>query len=72
MALPGQHGRGGRDPLGRNGPQGAKGASNGTLGDTEGAAQRARRVMEELQRRLADPNRDSDELDYFERLLKRF
>ena len=72
MALPGQHGRGGRDPLGRNGPQDAKGASNGTLGDTEGAAQRARRVMEELRRRLADPNRDSDELDYFERLLKRF
>jgi hypothetical protein len=72
MALPGQHGHGGRDPLGRNGPQDAKGASNGSLGDTEDAAQRARRVMEELRRRLSDPNRDSGELDYFERLLKRF
>ena len=65
-------GRGGKDPLGRNDPNGAKGGSYGRLGDTEGAAQRARRVMEELQRRLADPNRAPDERDYFERLLKRF
>jgi len=65
-------GPGGRDPLGRDGPQSDKGGSFGRLGDTQGATQRARRVMEELQKRLADPNRASDERDYFERLLKRF
>jgi len=65
-------GPGGKDPLGRNDPNGAKGGNYGRLGDTDGAAQRARRVMEELQRRLADPNRAPDERDYFERLLKRF
>ena len=63
---------GGRDPLGRDGPQGNKGDNTGRLGDTQGATQRARRVMEELQRRLADPNRAPDEREYFERLLKRF
>lgn len=65
-------GPGGRDPLGRDGPQGNKGDNTGRLGDTQGATQRARRVMEELQKRLADPNRAPDERDYFERLLKRF
>ena len=33
--------------------------------------ERARRVMEELRRRLADPTRPPDELDYLERLMKR-
>ena len=66
-------GKGGRDPLGKdNDPLGKSGQAGGALGDTEGATQRARRVMEELQRRLADPNRPGDEKDYFERLLKRF
>ena len=32
--------------------------------------QRARRILEELRRRLADPNRPQVELDYLERLLK--
>jgi hypothetical protein len=32
--------------------------------------QRARRILEELRRRLADPNRPQIELDYLERLLK--
>jgi uncharacterized protein (TIGR02302 family) len=35
-------------------------------------AQRARRVLEELRRRYADPNRPQLELDYIERLLKGF
>ena len=32
--------------------------------------QRARRILEELRRRLADPSRPQIELDYIERLLK--
>jgi len=32
--------------------------------------QRARRILEELRRRLADPQRPQLELDYIERLLK--
>ncbi|MGO9432172.1 DUF4175 family protein [Rhodoblastus sp.] len=32
-------------------------------------AERARKVMEELRRRLADPNRPADERDYLERLM---
>jgi uncharacterized protein (TIGR02302 family) len=34
------------------------------------AAQRAQRVLEELRRRLSDPSRPQEELDYLERLLK--
>lgn len=36
------------------------------------AAQRAQRVLEELRRRLSDPQRPRDELDYLERLLRPF
>jgi uncharacterized protein (TIGR02302 family) len=64
-------GQNGRDPLGRdrNGLKG--GATDGRLTDAVGAAERAYRVLEELRRRLADPNRPSEERDYLERLLKR-
>jgi uncharacterized protein (TIGR02302 family) len=34
------------------------------------AAQRAQRVLEELRKRLSDPSRPREEMDYFERLLK--
>ena len=34
--------------------------------------QRARRILEELRKRLADPLRPQLELDYIERLLKDF
>jgi hypothetical protein len=34
--------------------------------------QRARRILEELRRRLGDPSRPQIELDYLERLLKDF
>jgi uncharacterized protein (TIGR02302 family) len=60
----------GDDPLGR-GPEGDKGREDGPLKETAGAAERARRVMEELRRRLADPARPVDERDYLERLMKR-
>jgi uncharacterized protein (TIGR02302 family) len=58
----------GRDPLGR-GPNGARGASEGQLNEGPEGAQRARRVLQELRRRLGDPNRPADERDYLERLL---
>jgi uncharacterized protein (TIGR02302 family) len=60
----------GDDPLGR-GAEGQKGREDGPLKQSAGAAERARRVMEELRRRLADPNRAVDERDYIERLMKR-
>ena len=60
----------GDDPLGR-GAEGEKGREDGPLKQTAGAAERARRVMEELRRRLADPARPVDERDYLERLMKR-
>jgi hypothetical protein len=34
--------------------------------------QRARRILEELRRRFADPERPQLELDYLDRLLKGF
>ena len=39
-----------------------------TFGEID--VQRARRILEELRRRLADPDRPQIELDYLERLLK--
>ncbi|MDB5597700.1 MAG: hypothetical protein JWM36_4661 [Hyphomicrobiales bacterium] len=36
------------------------------------AAERAQRVLEELRRRLSDPSRPREELDYLERLLRRY
>ena len=60
----------GDDPLGR-GAEGEKGREDGPLKQSAGAAERARRVTEELRRRLADPNRPVDERDYLERLMKR-
>jgi uncharacterized protein (TIGR02302 family) len=60
----------GDDPLGR-GAEGEKGREDGPLKQSAGAAERARRVIEELRRRLADPDRPVDERDYLERLMKR-
>jgi uncharacterized protein (TIGR02302 family) len=60
----------GRDPLGREaGDRG--GALEGALHGGADVAERARQVLEELRRRLADPSRPEEERDYFERLLKR-
>jgi hypothetical protein len=36
-----------------------------------GAAERAARILDELRRKLGDPARSQDELDYFDRLLRR-
>ncbi len=61
-----------RDPLGR--PQRSQGPDMGTSVKVpdEIDMQRAREILEELRRRLGQPNRPSEELDYIERLLRRF
>ncbi|WP_084327367.1 TIGR02302 family protein [Salinarimonas rosea] len=71
---PGQRGRADAradDPLGR--PTRGRDFSDGDVRVPEAgesAAQRARRIMEELRDKLGDPTRPRDELDYFERLLR--
>ncbi len=69
---PMSQGRAGKsDPLGRESHD--KRDNSRALYDPLGepAAQRARKVLEELRRRLSDPARPREELDYLERLLKR-
>ncbi|GEP02375.1 hypothetical protein MOX02_04130 [Methylobacterium oxalidis] len=72
---PGQQGQAGSrddDPLGR--PTRGRDMSDGRVRvptADESAVQRARRIMEELRRKLGDPSRPREELDYFERLLRR-
>ena len=64
---------GGTDPLGR--PMGGDPAFNPySRYDPMGmpAAQRAQRVLEELRKRLSDPARPREEMDYLERLLRRY
>ena len=56
------------DPLGR-GRNGKKGAAEGELSGGADHAERARRVLEELRKRLSDPNRTAQERDYLERLI---
>jgi DNA anti-recombination protein RmuC len=61
-----------RDPLGR--PQKTQGPDLGTSVKVPDQidAQRAREVLEEVRRRLGEPTRPEGELDYLERLQKRF
>lgn len=73
--MPGQYGRAGeapRDPLGR--PPRTDGPDLGTSVKVpdEIDVQRAREILEELRRRMGEPNRPLLELDYIERLLRRF
>lgn len=60
------------DPLGRESRD--RGDNSRSTYDPTGvpAAQRAQRVLEELRRRLGDPARPRDELEYLERLLRRY
>src|SRR5438270_14079259 len=76
---PGQPGRNGQaranqetDPLGR--PMRGRDYGDDVTVKVPGEidVQRARRILEELRRRLADPLRPQIELDYIERLLKDF
>ncbi|PNG28058.1 TIGR02302 family protein [Methylocella silvestris] len=69
----GQYGQDGTDPLGR--PSGRERAFNPSAKyDPMGvpAAERAQRVLEELRRRLGDFSRPREEMDYLERLLRRY
>jgi uncharacterized protein (TIGR02302 family) len=68
----GEGGQNGRDPLGRPLGREWRGPSQGRLNEGVGAAQRARRVLEEVERRLGDPSRRVEERDYLERLLQRY
>lgn len=64
---------GGTDPLGR--PMGGDPAFNPySRYDPMGipAAERAQHVLEELRRRLSDPARPREEMEYLERLLRRY
>ncbi len=71
---PGPFGAYGTDPLGR--PAGREGGFNNPAARfdplTASAAERARRVLEELRRRLGEPSRPREELDYLQRLLRRY
>jgi uncharacterized protein (TIGR02302 family) len=64
----------GIDPLGR--PAGRYGGLNNPAARYDPlaapAAERARRVLEELRRRLGEPSRPREELDYLQRLLRRY
>jgi hypothetical protein len=74
----GQPGKGGgkrtdgRDPLGRPGSPSGMDTSESTKVPDEIEIQRAREILRNLQDKLSDPNRPAPEIDYFERLLKRF
>jgi len=62
------------DPLGRpRAPKDRSGGSNAPF-NPQGvpAAQRAQGVLDELRRRLGNPNRPHEEIDYLERLLRRY
>lgn len=68
----GQNGDTPRDPLGR--PQRSQGPDLGTSVKVpdEIDRQRAREILEELRRRIGEQTRPPTELDYIERLLRRF
>jgi hypothetical protein len=65
-----QSGANGTDPLGRplHGHEYSDDYSVKIPGEID--VQRVRRILEELRRRLSDPQRPQIELDYIERLLK--
>lgn len=64
----GEEGNGDDDPLGRpSRRRESDGATTRVPGEID--AQRARRVLDELRRRLGDTDRSREELDYLERLL---
>jgi len=65
--------RGRRDPLGRPLPEEGRGFDSGDVKiPDESDIQRAKRIVDELRRRAAQRSRENFELDYIDRLLKRF
>ena len=71
MGVTGQQPLPGRDPLGRPMNRGAFDTDDVHIPD-EADLQRARRILDELRRRLGERHRPELELDYIERLLRRF
>lgn len=70
MALGQDDGSG--DVFGRR-PDGRRGFASGNLKIPDrGSLQRAQEIVDELRRRAAERSRPADELDYIERLLRRF
>lgn len=61
-----------QDPLGRESGNRGQAFGNDVKVPEERDLQRAREILEELQRRAADRARPQEELDYIERLLRRF
>lgn len=61
-----------RDPLGRTPPGMGADEGNDVVVPTESDMQRARRILDELRRRSAEPARPPIERDYIDRLLRRF
>jgi len=59
------------DPLGRNGEGFDNGGENADIDERDNAT-RSRELLEELRRRAAEQERESEEREYLERLLKRF
>jgi hypothetical protein len=69
----GQDARGaGRDPLGREQGDSRLGAERGTGLPGEDSRARARELMDEIRRRLAERERPEQERDYLDRLIERF
>jgi hypothetical protein len=71
LPLPGE---GATDPLGRSTEEGSTGLdSDGEVGiPSEAEMKRSRQILEELRRRSGERDRPGLELDYLERLLRRF
>ncbi|MEP1229938.1 MAG: DUF4175 family protein [Litorimonas sp.] len=67
----GEGGGEGNDPLGRADGDGLNNDSDTDI-DTRDNATRSRELLEELRRRAAQQGRSPEELEYLERLLKRF
>lgn len=75
MALPGMAGARpgqGRDPLGRPSPNGAAQDDGSVKVPDQMTIQKAREILDELQRRAGDSARPETERDYIDRLLQRF
>lgn len=61
-----------QDPFGRNGPSFGPQTGGNVKVPSQMDIQRAREILEELQRRAGERGRPENELDYLDRLLRRF
>ena len=65
----GQHGRGGRDPLGRHTGRGGWNKDGETKIPSKIDTRKARDILNEIRKKLEDVTRPKIELDYLDRLL---